>query len=98
MEITLRHSPEGMAVLEVADTGIGISAEALPHIFERFYRGENARARSPQGSGLGLAICQAVAKAHGGTIEVASEYGKGSRFRILLPASSAEKHLIITAV
>jgi signal transduction histidine kinase len=83
-----------MAVVEVADTGIGIHAEALPRIFDRFYRSENARAHSPDGSGLGLAICQALAKAHNGRIEVRSEYRKGSTFKLFVPASSADRSLV----
>jgi two-component system OmpR family sensor kinase len=93
VEVTLRRSPDGMAVVEVADTGIGIPPNALPRVFDRFYRGENARAQSPDGSGLGLAICQALAKAHNGHIEVGSEYGKGSRFKVFIPASPADKSL-----
>jgi len=92
--VTVGRCPDGMAFVEVADTGIGISAEALSRIFDRFYRGENARAHSSEGSGLGLAICQVLAKAHGGRIEVDSEYGKGSRFKLLLPASAPDKDLV----
>lgn len=80
---------DGFARLDVCDTGIGIPPEALPHIFERFYRADNARAHEPQGSGLGLAICQAIAKAHGGRIEVESELGKGSRFTLFIPLAPA---------
>ncbi|PYS55408.1 MAG: hypothetical protein DMG13_04115 [Acidobacteria bacterium] len=87
--VTVGRCPDGMAFVEVADTGIGISAEALSRIFGRFYRGD-----SSEGSGLGLAICQVLAKAHGGRIEVDSEYGKGSRFKLLLPASAPDKDLV----
>jgi two-component system heavy metal sensor histidine kinase CusS len=68
--------------LSVEDTGEGIPAEALPHIFERFYRADPARISS--GFGLGLSIAQAIAQAHGTRIEVASRPGSGSRFCMLL--------------
>ena len=93
MLVVMGRSPNGMAFIEVADTGIGIPAEVLPHIFDRFYRGPNARAQSAGGSGLGLAIGQALAKAHNGHIEVTSEPGKGSRFKLLIPATTANEHL-----
>jgi signal transduction histidine kinase len=74
-------------VLEVADTGVGISAQDLPHVFERFYQGDKARDREMpvRGLGLGLSICQAVVAAHGGTIEVVSTQGHGATFRVRLP-------------
>ncbi len=72
-----------MAVVTVADTGIGIAAQDLPHIFERFYRAANARAQS--GMGLGLAIAQRVAEQHNGRITVESAPGRGSRFMVSLP-------------
>lgn len=75
------------SILEVTDTGAGIDARDLPHIFERFYQGDKARPRetSLRGLGLGLSICQAVLAAHGGTIEVATTPGYGSTFTIRLP-------------
>jgi two-component system phosphate regulon sensor histidine kinase PhoR len=73
------------AVVTVTDTGIGIAPEHLPLIFERFYRVDKARSRSEGGSGLGLAIANHIAKAHNGKIEVESEVGKGSSFRLILP-------------
>jgi signal transduction histidine kinase len=69
----------------VSDTGIGIAPEHLPHIFERFYRADEARARNHEGTGLGLAIAQSSAQAHQGCIEVSSEVGQGSTFRVQLP-------------
>jgi len=77
-----------LATLEVEDTGIGIPEAALPRIFERFYRVDKGRARDEGGTGLGLAIVKHVAQAHGGRVEVASEPGRGSRFRVLLPRAS----------
>ena len=68
------------ACLEVADDGIGIAPEHLPHVFERFYMGEKARSRANGGSGLGLAIVKAIAEQHGGAVTVTSIPGKGSTF------------------
>jgi heavy metal sensor kinase len=73
------------AVLEVADNGVGISADALPHIFERFYRSDKARSRNSGGAGLGLAIVKAICAAHGAEIKVSSQEGRGSRFSVELP-------------
>ncbi len=72
------------AILSVRDTGIGIPADALPHIFERFFRVDKARSRSQGGSGLGLSICSHIAEMHKGGIEVKSTVGKGSVFYVRL--------------
>lgn len=80
---------DDQAVLEVEDDGPGIAAEHLPHLFERFYRVETARDRGSGGSGLGLAIVQAIVQAHGGTVSVESQPGRGSLFRVQLPAMTA---------
>jgi signal transduction histidine kinase len=72
----------------VTDTGIGIAADDLPHVFERFWRAD--RSRTGSGSGLGLALCAEIAAAHGGHIEVLSELGQGSQFHLWLP-TLAEK-------
>ena len=76
---------DGHIVLEVADTGIGIPAESLPRIFERFYRVDKGRAREEGGTGLGLAIVKHVAQVHGGQVDVESRAGKGTTFRVRLP-------------
>ena len=74
-----------MALLSVADTGIGIPPEHLPRLFERFYRVDAARTRTAGGAGLGLAIAEWIAQAHGGTIAVTSRSGGGSVFSVRLP-------------
>lgn len=77
----------GAVVVEVADTGPGIAAEHQPHVFERFYRVAPDRARATGGAGLGLAIAQWAVQANGGVIELESAPGRGSVFRIRLPAA-----------
>jgi signal transduction histidine kinase len=79
----------GQAVLRVADTGVGIPPEHLPHVFERFYRVDPARSRTSAGSGLGLAICQWIARAHGGSIDAVSELGRGPTMTVRLPIAAA---------
>jgi two-component system phosphate regulon sensor histidine kinase PhoR len=77
---------DGQVVLRVEDHGIGIPRADQPRIFERFYKVDRARERSPGGTGLGLAIARHIAEAHGGRIWVQSEEGKGSLFSVALPA------------
>ncbi len=85
-EVRVKLEPQsGVAVLTVTDTGPGISAEDLPHVFERFYRGDKSRTASNGNAGLGLAISQAIVEAHGGTIEVASQSDVGTTFTVRLP-------------
>lgn len=87
--ITLKaHQQNGDVAIEVVDHGAGIAQQEVPHVFERFYRGESTH--NVKGAGLGLSIAQSVVKAHGGRIEVESELGKGSRFRIVLPVAPRE--------
>jgi signal transduction histidine kinase len=82
--VTVRVEEEdGSVVLAVSDTGVGISEEQLPLVFERFYRADAARAE--EGVGLGLSIARQIAEAHGGTIEARSKLGVGSTFVLLLP-------------
>jgi signal transduction histidine kinase len=95
----LRHTPaggeirlaaaadEGQVVMQVKDTGIGIAAEDLPFIFERFYRGDKARAQNGE-SGLGLAIAKSLVEMHGGAIAAAGAPGQGAVFSVRLPASA----------
>jgi heavy metal sensor kinase len=75
----------GWALLAVEDTGVGIAAKNLPHIFDRFYRVRNAQTDMVQGLGLGLSFVSWIVDVHGGKIDVTSEEGAGSRFTVLLP-------------
>ena len=93
-EVHLRVAQGGdEAVLEVADTGIGIAADDLRHIFTRFFRGDRSRSRTTGGAGIGLAIVRELVRAHDGRIDVDSTPGKGSTFRVILPAV-AQPHRI----
>ena len=76
----------GDALLEVADTGIGIAAEDLPRVFTRFWRGEKSRSRDTGGAGIGLSIVKELVQAHGGSVTVESTPGEGSVFRVELPS------------
>jgi signal transduction histidine kinase len=84
---TVRAGPDHSISIAVKDSGIGISEKDLPHIFERFYRGDPSR--SEAGAGLGLSFARAVARAHGGEIRVESGPDRGSTFIVTLPAASA---------
>jgi heavy metal sensor kinase len=96
----IRYTPQGGHVtvsldgragdveIHVADTGTGIAADIAPHVFERFYRGDKARARQDGGFGLGLAIVKWIAELHCGSVDVASAPGAGSTFTVKLPRES----------
>jgi signal transduction histidine kinase len=76
---------DGLAIAYVSDTGIGIDASDLPHVFDRFWRADKARSREQGGAGLGLSIAKWIVEMQGGKISVRSELGKGSRFEVSLP-------------
>jgi signal transduction histidine kinase len=92
----LKHTPRGghvtlvaevhgkQVAIAVADDGVGIEPEVIPRLFDRFYRADEARAM-PKGTGLGLAIAKEIIEAHGGTITIESEPGRGATFRFDLP-------------
>ena len=98
---SLRHTPAGGTVdvqainasesvlVQVSDTGEGIPSNDLPHVFERFYRGEKSRNRATGGAGLGLAIARGIIEAHGGTMSVESTLGKGACFTFTLPKNAS---------
>ncbi len=97
----IKYTPEGGRVsvdlqqwsshveIRVSDTGIGIPPGERESIFDEFFRASNARESGEQGTGLGLSIVKAIAVAHGGTVDVQSEVGSGTTFRVLLPAASS---------
>ena len=86
MSLTARPEPAGVVAVDIADTGPGIAAGDLPHVFDRFYRGSAARRGAPGGAGLGLAIVASLVEAMGGTVSVRSTPGQGTTFSIRLPA------------
>ena len=98
----LAHTPPGGAIvlgtiadfstirIEVSDTGVGIPAEALPKVFDRFFRVDSARSQSSGGTGLGLSIVQSIVLLHGGNVEISSQPGQGTRVTLHMPVSCAE--------
>ena len=96
----IQHNPEGTevsialqrrvdrAIFRISDNGAGIPAEAMPQLFERFFRADQARSRTKGNSGLGLAISKAIVQAHGGSIHAASKPGQGAEFVIDLPLAT----------
>ena len=100
LDNAVKYTPEGGSVeaswhavdsgveIVVSDTGPGIAAEHLPHIFDRFYRVDRARSRADGGAGLGLSISRWIAESHGGTIRAESTSGEGTAFTVWLPTSA----------
>jgi signal transduction histidine kinase len=88
--VRVEEEDDGVA-LAVSDSGVGISEDQLPLVFERFYRTDAARAE--EGVGLGLSIARQIAEAHGGTIRATSKVGVGSTFVLLLPRQRADQHV-----
>ena len=93
-EVRVRTFPDaGWTVVAVEDRGVGIPASEIDRVFERFYRGGDALTRTVKGSGLGLALVKEIVVAHGGTVHVESEVGRGSAFSIRLPAMTERDHV-----
>jgi len=92
ISVAIGITPEGHAQCTVRDAGIGIAPEHLPRIFERFYRADKARSRADGGTGLGLAIARELASLHDAVIDVESEVGVGTTFRVQFPPSAVAKH------
>ena len=88
--VELRHDAD-RAILAVSDCGEGIAPEALPHIFDRFFRADSSRTRATGGAGLGLAICKAIATSAGGTIDIESAVGSGTTVNVILPLAGAAR-------
>jgi heavy metal sensor kinase len=89
VQVRVRRDEKNWGRIEIEDTGVGIPAENLPHIFDRFYRVRNAQTNLIQGLGLGLSFVAWIVKAHGGEIDVTSTVGAGTRFTVRLPAEAA---------
>jgi signal transduction histidine kinase len=103
----LQHSPSGSSIramaeqdgeLAIEDDGDGIAPEDLPHVFDRFYRGDPSRSRNTGGTGLGLSICKAIVSRWQGTIEITSELGIGTRVVVHLPLSAVPSASVKVAV
>jgi signal transduction histidine kinase len=103
----LQHSPAGSAIRAVAeqdgelaieDDGDGIAPQELPHVFDRFYRGDPSRSRNTGGTGLGLSICKAIVSRWQGTIEITSELGIGTRVVVHVPLSGVPSASVKVAV
>jgi signal transduction histidine kinase len=85
VEVDVGPGPPGRAEFHVRDTGIGIAAADLPHVFDRFFRADRSRCREARGTGLGLSICQTIVTAYGGRLAVDSTLGKGTTVTVELP-------------
>jgi signal transduction histidine kinase len=84
--VVLSTNAEGSAIrIEVSDTGVGIPPEALPRVFDRFFRADTSRSQASGGTGLGLAIVQSIALLHGGNVEIASQVGQGTQVTLRVP-------------
>jgi two-component system heavy metal sensor histidine kinase CusS len=83
----LAEAAAGAVLVSVEDSGSGVAAEHLPHLFDRFYRGDRARSGHPQGTGLGLAIVKSIVELHGGSVSISSTPGQGTSVRLCFPVT-----------
>ena len=97
IDVAWRWRDDGSAEIAVTDTGPGIAREHLPRLTERFYRVDGSRSRETGGTGLGLSIVKHVAQRHGGAIDITSEVGKGSTFKLVLPALRVRRRTGVVA-
>ena len=93
IEVVLRQA-DGHVILEVKDSGIGIDQKELTRIFDPYYRAQFSDTQTRRGAGLGLTLVQQILASHGGRVEVESEPGKGSTFRLLFPFAEASQHRV----
>ncbi len=96
VELRAANEEQGWVTLEIQDTGAGIPPEALPHVFERFYRADSSRTRQSWqigGSGLGLSLARELVEAHGGTIAISSSVGQGTTVTLWLPVHNTAHHV-----
>jgi signal transduction histidine kinase len=94
--VTLANTNENAAIrIEVSDTGVGIPAEALPKIFDRFFRVDPSRSKNSGGTGLGLAIVQSIMTLHGGKAEITSELGRGTCLTLRIPRPRQDDKIIV---
>ena len=89
--ISIKEKPDSIGV-DIEDTGVGIAPEHLPYIFDQFYQIDRSKRKGDKGSGLGLTIAKKIVDAHGGSIKVSSEVGKGATFTVLLPKADKKNH------
>jgi signal transduction histidine kinase len=89
--ISIKEMPDFIGV-DIEDTGVGIAPEHLPYIFDQFYQIDRSKRKGDKGSGLGLTIAKKIVEAHGGSIQVSSEVGKGTVFTLLLPKADKKNH------
>jgi two-component system, OmpR family, sensor kinase len=110
LENARKYTPEGgsvtimmtqedhSAIVSIADTGIGIPAEDVPHVWDRFYRIDQARTRASGGFGLGLAIVRSIVESHGGQVALSSELGKGTTVVLRLPLAHSDRSAALLPV
>src|SRR5207248_10392620 len=97
IEVVLRQTPENV-VVEVKDRGIGINSKDIGRIFDPYYRAQFSDTQTRRGAGLGLTLVQQIVASHGGRVEVESEPGRGSTFRLLFPRGTSSSTHVVPAL